>query len=66
MLTKDGESWVALISPSSRGVTASGLSFAPGARFNLMPGMELHVGEVQLTFLDADAFLARVFKNAKG
>ena len=66
LIAKDGGAWVALVSPSSRGVTANGLALTPGARVELRSGADLHVGEVQLTFLDAAGFVDRVKKAAGG
>jgi hypothetical protein len=65
LLTTEAEGWVALVSPSSRGVTAGGLAIAPGARFALLRDMPLQVGEVQLTFHERDGFLTRVEEEAR-
>jgi hypothetical protein len=61
LLTTEGEGWVALVSPSSRGATtAGGVAFEPGGRFTLTRDMPLQIGEVQLTFHERDRFLTRV------
>jgi len=64
LLITEGEAWVALVSPSSRGAMAGGVAIEPGARFTLLPDMPIQLGEVQLTFHDRDGFLTRVVNES--
>jgi Inner membrane component of T3SS, cytoplasmic domain len=58
-LERDGAGWAATVLPSARGVACGGRSYLSGERIALVPGCQLKLGEVTLTYHDPAGFLAR-------
>lgn len=61
--TPDGQWWVERVA-QSRPVKVNGEDLAPEQRRQLQPGTQLQVGDVRLTFHDAEGFNARVGRIA--
>jgi len=58
-------SWVANVSVNSRGAVAAGRPVPPGGRIPLRRGLQIVLGDAQLTFYDAEGFLGRAEMEGK-
>ncbi len=58
-LTREAERWLATVC-SPHGAKSGGMAKPLNARIPLSAGAQLEIGEVKLTFLDSNGFLARL------
>lgn len=64
VLRRDGNDWFLKASPSVKSLKLGGQPLAAGAEVKLVPGQQLDLGEVKLTYLDPKQFVARIESEA--
>lgn len=64
LLRQEGGEWYVKASESVKSMKVDGRPLAAGAEAKLQPGQQLDLGEVKLTFLDAQRLTARVAETA--
>ncbi len=64
VLRRDGDHWYVRASASVKSMKLGGAVLIAGSEAKLQPGQQLDLGEVKLTFLDANQFVVRVESEA--